>query len=203
LSHRKSLADSSVFTSIPGFGANGATDDPLLASVNAGACISGNFASHHVFFTYLASKGLWPHEHCISRGFSPSDPSGSAAGDSVRPSVVNEILRLPDYDSFSTALQTGPAVAVPEWIHGDFGLVFTGPNDPLFFLHLVQLDRLWWIWQHYDAFKRFDEYEGRRRHDFEDLATLDDEISLGSLAPAVTVRDAMWGQWGAMCYVYV
>lgn len=162
----------------------------------------GNFASKHVAFDFFDGFGVQPKDHCLSRSFAADDPAGRQSGAAVKPSLVREILDLPDYESFSTALLGRLSDPVEDWVGGDFSQ-YTAPNDPLYFLHLVNLDRLWWLWQHFDPLTRFDEYAGRRRHDFDTPATLEDTITLGTkLAPDVKVSDAMWGQWKGMCYTY-
>lgn len=185
---------------MPGFGGNG---DGVTASTAGTTCINdGNFASKHVAFDYKPGFGIQPNDHCLARDFAQKDPEGRVAGAKVKPSVVQEILNQPDYESFSDKIQTGPGNIISEWVGGDFAQ-YTAPNDPLFILHLVNLDRLWWYWQHLEPLTRYNEYAGRRRHDFEYRATLNDTISLGTrLAPDVKVSDAMWGQSELMCYTY-
>lgn len=162
----------------------------------------GNFASKHVAFDFWDGFGVQPKDHCLSRGFAADDPAGRRAGAAVGPSAVREVLSLPDYESFAAALLARLSDPVEDWVGGDFAQ-YTAPNDPLYFLHLANLDRLWWVWQHVDPLTRFDEYAGRRRHDFDTPATLEDTITLGTkLAPDVKVSDAMWGQWKDMCYTY-
>jgi len=188
-------------TSNPGFGGNGDKEAP--ASTGGGYCVtSGNFASRHLAYDYAPGFGIQANDHCLSRGFDEDDLEGVMAGAKVQPSVIKEILAQPDYESFSQMLQAGPGTAIPEWINGEFNQ-YTAPNDPLYYLHLVQLDRLWWIWQHEDAFGRYHEYSGLRRHDFDFPATLEDVLSVGTvLAPDVTVTDAIWGQEGVNCFTY-
>jgi tyrosinase len=51
------------------------------------------------------------------------------------------------YSSMRPALENAPLHnAIHVWIGGDMR-VMTSPNDPIFFLHHCNIDRLWWQWQ--------------------------------------------------------
>lgn len=89
---------------------------------------------------------------------------------------------------------------------GDF---FTSPGDPAFFLHHGGIDRTWWIWQLQDLEKRLSAVSGTitlgnvppSRN-----ATLDDDVDLGYIAPAVklgSLLNTMGGLGGEFCYIYV
>ncbi|PGH02445.1 tyrosinase [Blastomyces parvus] len=86
--------------------------------------------------------------------------------------------------------------------HSDF---YSSPQEPAFFLHHGQIDRLWSIWQWLDIKERRDAVHGTLT-----LAnipptrngTLDDIIDLGPLAPPVTVREVMSTIDGPFCYLY-
>ena len=75
-------------------------------------------------------------------------------------------------------------------ISGDFE-TFTAPYDPLFFLHHTQLDRLWWLWQLRQPNGGLEAYGGHKERHSMEMATLDDEIRVGALAPAIKVREVM------------
>jgi tyrosinase len=200
------LAHSPLLNELPGFGSNGNPSSTLGNGSHGAYCVTdGNFANHMAEFDYLSGYGITPSLHCVSRRFDPEDPEGSRAGALIAPSIISDIIALPDFNSFSEAMQdetVGPAVVVPNWMQGDMAQ-FTAPNDVLFFLHLAQLDRIWWIWGHQVTMKRVHEYNGRRRNDLDDPASIHDNLSLGTLlAPDVEVDDAMWGQWNFMCFTY-
>jgi tyrosinase len=89
---------------------------------------------------------------------------------------------------------------------GDF---FASPGDPAFFLHHGMIDRVWWIWQTQDLKSRLTAVSGTltlgnvppSRN-----ATLDDDVDLGYIAPAVklgSLLDTMGGLDGEFCYIYV
>ncbi len=59
---------------------------------------------------------------------------------------INTVLGLPDFELFRPALESPPH----DIIHGRMGrhmAAMTSPNDPIFFLHHAQVDRLWARWQ--------------------------------------------------------
>ncbi|OJD28192.1 hypothetical protein ACJ73_00403 [Blastomyces percursus] len=86
--------------------------------------------------------------------------------------------------------------------HSDF---YSSPQEPAFFLHHGQIDRLWSIWQWLDIKERRDAIYGTLT-----LAnmpptrngTLDDIIDLGPLAPPLPVREVMSTIDGPFCYFY-
>ena len=90
-------------------------------------------------------------------------PFGSAlsrtgiAGVSSLPSQasVSEALGKSRFSTFRPALEAGAGLSVGNnnmhngvhpWVGGDMGAM-SSPNDPLFFMHHAQIDRIWAIWQ--------------------------------------------------------
>jgi len=86
-----------------------------------------------------------------------------AAGDrlfspSLAPPVIRRILATPLFESFasgrardlSTPSRTAPLEGVHGEIHGliggDMAYIDMSPNDPIFWLHHANVDRLWWKW---------------------------------------------------------
>ncbi|WP_114284962.1 tyrosinase family protein [Candidatus Halocynthiibacter alkanivorans] len=51
-----------------------------------------------------------------------------------------------NYFGFSTELETGPHNRGHVWIGGDMASM-ASPNDPAFWLHHAQIDRIWSMWQ--------------------------------------------------------
>lgn len=89
---------------------------------------------------------------------------------------------------------------------GDF---FASSGDPAFYLHHGMIDRTWWIWQLQDLGKRLSAVSGTitiENTPPSRNATLDDDVDLGVLAPAVklgSLLDTMGGLDGEFCYIYV
>lgn len=79
--------------------------------------------------------------------------------------------------------------------------VFSSPNDPLFWLHHCQMDRIWALWQSLDP---------RRQNDMAGTSsrptTLDTMLWMGFNAPDVPIRAVMdtvnQGGDGILCYKY-
>ena len=70
--------------------------------------------------------------------------------------AVLETLRKTSYSAFRSALEAGTGLnaiggagmhnGVHTWVSGDMGAM-SSPNDPIFFMHHAQIDRIWAIWQ--------------------------------------------------------
>ncbi|PGH23715.1 hypothetical protein AJ80_02143 [Polytolypa hystricis UAMH7299] len=88
---------------------------------------------------------------------------------------------------------------------GQMGDFYAAPQDPVFFLHHAQIDRVWSIWQWLD-------FEERREAAYGTLTffnvpptrngTVDDLLDMGKLAPALPQRDIMSTIDGPFCYFY-
>jgi len=98
-------------------------------------------------------------------------------------------------------MEDGPHHAIPLSVGGDFWK-FSAPNDPVFFLHHAQIDKLWWAWQQQDLPKRGNEYNGPSRTDSLREAALEDLIEMWELGPDIEVRQMMNTEAGDLCYRY-
>ena len=52
-----------------------------------------------------------------------------------------------DYYIFSNFLEREPHNRGHGWIGGDMGNPMISPNDPIFWMHHAQIDRIWSVWQ--------------------------------------------------------
>lgn len=52
-----------------------------------------------------------------------------------------------DYYTFSRALEGGVHNSGHGWVGGDMGNSMISPNDPIFWMHHAQIDRIWAVWQ--------------------------------------------------------
>ena len=158
--------------------------------------------------------------HCLSRGFENGSELAKH-GTWFNPAALETLLGVDEYDAFNLGLEDGPHIAIPRSIRGDFSLL-TAPSgvykctdsggyldiadwdqDPVFFLHHGQLDRLWWTWQGMDGRKRRRVYSGKRSHNSSEDASLDDVIPMGGLAPDTTVGSIIDTESGLLCYSYL
>lgn len=76
--------------------------------------------------------------------------------------------------------------------------MFDNSTDPVFYLHHVQLDRIWWLWQGLDS-SRFSLY--RSLHDDEPLSLQDELLVLG-LGEERVVSDVIRTESFSLCYRY-
>lgn len=68
-------------------------------------------------------------------------------------------------------------------------------TDPVFFLHITQLDRLGWRWQQSDGQRRSMEYSGKAADALTTVdASLRDSLPMGGLAPDVVRLGCVWNR---------
>ncbi|KAK2041382.1 Di-copper centre-containing protein [Colletotrichum somersetense] len=180
----ENFLESPIFSSVTGFGGNGQTS--AHQSVGEGHCVTdGPFADLQPLYYGPDIK-----PHCLSRGFT------DFPGRNASPEIVQNSLGEKDYETFLVAVETGPHNMAPNGLRGEF-YHFTAPNDPVFYLHHAQLDRLWFIWQRRDERLRLTEYSGKN-----ESATLDDLLHMEGLEEDVSVSQVMDTQGGGLCYQY-
>ena len=193
------LANSPVFDPTTGFGGDGDPTGPITIG-NSGRCVtSGPFAGLHAKFYDVKY-----HPHCLSRGFRTDDGRlGVMDGSLISPESIEEVLRIDGYEEFVASMESRVHDAIPFGIGGDFE-TFTAPYDPLFFLHHVMLDRLWWVWQRRRVKTMLSEYTGHKAKHSIEMAWLGDMLEMGGLAPGAEVREMMdtEREGGTLCYRY-
>jgi tyrosinase len=77
--------------------------------------------------------------------------------------------------------------------------------DPIFFLHHVQLDKLWWEWQQEVPSKRFTEYFGKAFNSSSQPdvpATLNDSLNFMGMWRDIKVSEVMRADKNLLCYRY-
>ncbi|KAL9621526.1 MAG: hypothetical protein Q9160_004056 [Pyrenula sp. 1 TL-2023] len=165
------------------FGTNGSAEAGIGRGVMHGSCVlDGPFANMTVHYFNRTME-----EHCLSRGFSKEELRHKFQ-DWLRPAAIETLLLEPNYEDFNTKVEDTPHMAIPGIVQGDLA-GFTAPNDPLFFLHHAQIDRLWWLWQRRSP-GRLKQYGGTPYHDAspsEGKANFDNLLRMGGLAPDVRV----------------
>ncbi|KGO55074.1 Tyrosinase [Penicillium expansum] len=145
--------------------------------------------------------------HCLSRNFNNgTEYIGNMLASEYTPNVINKISKLRDYNSYRISLESGPHGAVHSAIGGDMSPA-TSPNDPIFFLHHTQIDRLWWLWQQEMPSNRTYDYSGIRTQDNFDgktppAATLNDLLPMLGMAKDLPVKQVMKTQTSLLCYRY-
>ncbi|KAI0206828.1 hypothetical protein F4808DRAFT_466770 [Astrocystis sublimbata] len=203
-------ATSSIWDPVLGLGGNGVnaneTDrlrDALIDSVKDGVyfCVSdGPFAGLNV--SYFRTKY---QPHCLDRNFNSGvDFPGDMLSFAYTPEVLAKINKLPGYDEFRQNLEGNPHGAVHSAIGGDMS-PSSSPNDPIFFLHHVQIDRLWSKWQQEKPETRTNEYAGRRTQavpENTDEVSIDDIMPFFGFTEDIKVSDVMSHKTALLCYEY-
>ena len=180
-----------------------------------GKCVtSGPFSDLEVMFF---DGEVQPH--CLSRGF-PEEEELKELGELIRPEAIDEFMGEDRYDNFAGELEKRAHRFLSHSVGGDMSR-FTGPNgivpllmsdieafeidktaDPVFFLHHVNLDRLWWQWQQIKRQSRLTAYSGRANNNTEAAAALTDDLNMGGLSRNLRVVDVMDTSAGQFCYGY-
>ncbi|KAF9871307.1 hypothetical protein CkaCkLH20_11228 [Colletotrichum karsti] len=178
-----------------GFGGNGlnggltspSRPNPLVMCVTDGAF--GNFTVSYYDTT--------PRPHCLNRGFNDGvgGNNGKFQGHMYSPDKVLDIIEgFGNFSEFATKLENEPHGAIHQALGGDM-IPSTSPNDPLFFLHHVQIDRLWWFWQRNRTVDRTNDFSGIRKSAAgvteSQPASLNDTMPMLGLAPDLPIQHVM------------
>ncbi|KAH8645967.1 hypothetical protein BGZ60DRAFT_392289 [Tricladium varicosporioides] len=190
------LSSAPVFDAEHGFGGDGGPEEDR--SLFNGSCIrNGPFSMYEV---RVIGDKIKPH--CLSRGFGRLFRS-PFTGPTISPTAVRGVLQANDYFDFLTQLEGSADNDIPLGMGGDW-VPASAPNDPLFFLHHTQVDRLWWMWQQVDHGRRVMQYTGPLDHDLMSPApipSLDDVLPL-PLGDGTKIRDLMSTESDLFCYRY-
>ncbi|KAM3433970.1 hypothetical protein MY4824_005703 [Beauveria thailandica] len=189
------LANSSIWSSQDGFGGDGDANGPV--TVGQGRCVvDGPFAHlRPILYNHTFTQ------HCLSRGFHDGETMGRLSGEAYKPDTIGRILREPTYQGFERQLEIYLHGSLHQSVNGDFKAM-TAANDPLFYLHHAQLDRMWWRWQQARPASRLSEYKGKHMYNSTGNATLDDILMYGDFAQDIPVAKVMDTQGGFLCYKY-
>ncbi|KAM0795969.1 hypothetical protein BDR22DRAFT_893659 [Usnea florida] len=189
------LANSSIWNSSDGFGGDGDLDGPV--TVGGGRCVTnGPFSAlRPIIYNHTYTQ------HCLSRGFRDGKTVGRIPGARYSPESIGSILRESTYKEFVRRVEYYLHNTMHQGIAGDF-LAMTAANDPVFFVHHVQLDRLWWRWQQEDLDHRIDEYRGKHMYNSTGEASTSDILMYAGFAEDIPVSQVMDTQGGFLCYRY-
>ncbi|KAK0633958.1 hypothetical protein B0T14DRAFT_411105, partial [Immersiella caudata] len=194
---------SAIFDPVTGFGGDG--DGPDQNGLGP-RVKDGPFRNYRPLYS-----GSDPMPHWLSRNFVPGNSPGEPdiLGTQYTKEIVDGIHALPTFADFRNALEGGPHSAIHFGVGGgapfgnggagDLGFPAATPNDPIFFLHHAQVDRLWWLWQKEDA-SRLTTYDGTDH--LGTPVTLNDALPMEDLAPDGIVADYMDITGPKLCYTY-
>ncbi|KAF9696441.1 hypothetical protein EKO04_005173 [Ascochyta lentis] len=196
-------ASSSIWDANTGLGGDGSPNKTEVVGLSTMRCVvDGPF--NNLRPSYM-SDSFAPH--CLSRSFNDgTEKPGKMLGINYSPESVATIHALSNYNEFRQQLESIPHGAIHASTGGDMSPP-TAPNDPLFFLHHAQVDRLWYLWQQEDPEKRTFEFGGIRTKDKKDGVTpppaaLEDIMRMNGLAKDIPIRDIMSTQSNLLCYTY-
>ncbi|KAJ3306164.1 hypothetical protein HDV03_000398 [Kappamyces sp. JEL0829] len=133
-----------------------------------------------------------PGDRCVKRHWTTVKSSPALFGSTYSPEAIAFISQQQTYDAFRQALESGP--------HNNVA----SPNDPIFFLHHRNIDRLWWKWQQ-DRKETAFAYAGSTDNPSVNSTSGDIMTFLGMLGefPVSEALDTTGnGVAGLMCYIY-
>ncbi|KAK4233363.1 hypothetical protein C8A03DRAFT_38930 [Achaetomium macrosporum] len=201
------LRHSPVMSAETGFGGNGSLNRTETSPAGRTLqCVdSGPFSHLRPEYLALDPKNMVNFNHCLWRDLPEvSEPQAfETMAASFGPANVAELQTAGNWTYYSGALEGGPHGTIHASLGGEMNPT-TSPNEPLFFLHHAQIDRLWWLWQQQDP-SRLSEYNGEASH-FNETGSrevsLDDMLLMGGIEDDVTVREVMDVQGDRLCYTY-
>lgn len=190
-------------TGFGGNGLNGGWVPPTRPNLLTMCVIDGAFVNFTV--SYYTTTAL---SHCLNRGFNDGIGvnAGLYEGGLYSPEKISGIIETSgSFSTFATALENGPHGAIHSAVGGDL-FPSTSPNDPLFFLHHVQIDRLWWLWQQADPASRTLDFSGRRNLPSGEVdtrpASLNDTLPTRGLAVDIPIQQVMSTTTDLLYYKY-
>ncbi|KAF2400676.1 Di-copper centre-containing protein [Trichodelitschia bisporula] len=211
------FATSPIFDPVTGFGGNGAGGTVPITDLQAalfgppvGNCINdGPFASRTLWLgpSYTFNQTARCMKRNIQGAFGNTAQSWSAN--------VVPCLQKQTYAEFAAAVDTdtgatGNFLGIHGGGHygtgGEMLNLWSSINDPIFYLHHANLDRIWWSWQLLGS-GRLTEIGGPRYGNGSGTVTLDTQLWMGYNAQDRPIRQVMDplnlnGQ-GILCYVYL
>jgi len=179
---------SSMFHPEHGFGGNGVLKDGADENSTNWCVTDGPYAD--LTLTY-------PDEHCLNRRFNVTDLMAK----NWTSSLVDEFLDAKDYIGFWNGTERYPHDNIHRAIGGDIRLQ-SSPNDPLFFIHHAQVDRLWTKWQGRNKARLWDYGGNTVQNSTVDVAELGDDLDMLGFAPTRPVWSVMDTLKNGLCYTY-
>ena len=129
----------------------------------------------------------YPTSHCVSHNLRRLDRDNDLNWAQYSPEQLQlQILDRPTYHSFRVALETGPHNNIHENLGGDMYSVSAAPNHPIFFMHHLFIDKLWWVWQN-SAPGRLSAYGGGQNS----RVSVNDPLRYMRLHTRITVADVL------------
>ncbi|KAF9265454.1 monooxygenase [Marasmius fiardii PR-910] len=190
-----------------GFGGNGVSSGSSESGFQT-CVMDGPYAKMNLTIGSPIDTNLENTPHCLIREWNNGnrDLNGNwVVGDMVRRSynsaTMKQIYDRTNYFDFEWSLENGPHAYIHNRVGGDMR-PHSAPNDPIFYLHHANIDRIWAKWQG-DNDTRLNDFSGWNDRRRIQPASIDDTMPLlGLLDHNVTVRDYMDTRGDNLCYVY-
>ncbi|KAK1656697.1 hypothetical protein BDP55DRAFT_624850 [Colletotrichum godetiae] len=200
------FAESPVMSPTLGFGYDGS--DSRTETLSTGQkirCVdSGPFSELRPSYIAINPTTTIQEEHCLFRSLSDGNTANSRiSAENYNATSIEIVQSEKTFETYRPMLEGGPHGIIHSSLGGEMNPT-TSPNEPLFFLHHAQIDRLWWKWQQESPSTREFEYSGLAAQiNSTELipAHLDDMLLMGGLAEDLRVQDVMTTN-GRLCYVY-
>ncbi|CAG8954776.1 hypothetical protein HYFRA_00004701 [Hymenoscyphus fraxineus] len=140
-----------------------------------------------------------PSRHCLVREFSNDSEFGELHSKQWSPEIVSDILTSSKtFEELRERIERGPHKHLHDGIGGEM-MSFTSSNDPLFYLHHAQVDRLWSMWQQQDPDVRMREYSGKDV--FGGVSTVGHILDMGGLGEeGHSILHTLSSTNGPFCY---
>ncbi|KAJ3275268.1 hypothetical protein HDV01_000995 [Terramyces sp. JEL0728] len=174
---------------------------------------NGNCFADGAFANLIVQFG---GQHCVTRGFVSAAQStsgmgvtsGAIYGAMYSPEQLAPIMNYPDFGSFHGWMEGLPHNNIHMGIGGEMGNPSISPNDPIFYMHHGNLDRLYYQWQNMDPPNRMFQYSGNNGPSYPNnpVASTSDTMFFYGLIPDCYVLDFMdlslGGAGGLGCATY-
>ncbi|KAM0542966.1 hypothetical protein ACHAPJ_012523 [Fusarium lateritium] len=207
---KNDVINSPLFDAKTGFGGDGKLTGSEVPGF-ARCVVDGPFAN-----TNLTLAMGWPDMntpgdrlHCFTREFNGglgNDADGNPIIGDMQAGAYNSktmktIYNFDNFHDMASMLEGLPHAQIHSVIFGDMGPA-TSPNEPLFFLHHANVDRVWAKWQGRNA-TRLADYTGFKDADKSIQADKADTMPVLRLADdEPIVEDYMDTKAGPLCYTY-
>ncbi|KAJ4027870.1 hypothetical protein NW752_000116 [Fusarium irregulare] len=198
------VPSSKIWDPETGFGGNGSPNKTSKVSetYNMPCVIDGPFEHWQPKFYGTDEK-----QHCLSRSWNDgSENVGDMFSTQYTPKAVKKIQAIKHYDDYRQKLERGPHGAIHSAIGGDM-IPNSSPNDPVFFLHHTQIDRLWWLWQQQNITARATDFSGIKTQDQNNgvkppQASIDDILPMMKIFDDLEIKEVMTTDTSILCYKY-
>ncbi|PVH90604.1 Di-copper centre-containing protein [Periconia macrospinosa] len=144
--------------------------------------------------------------HCLSRDFFDGiDRPGNMRGSAYSAEQIQIISEKNNYSDYRLYLESIPHGSIHSAVGGEKGDMrpSSSPNEPLFFMHHTQIDRLWYLWQQSNPELREKDIKDQKFNpDDGTIATLEDIMPFMGLAADIKISEIMTTQNDLLCYIY-